>query len=329
MKEDFKPSEAAAGAPKGKKPRGSFFRVSASCLAFAGASFLLPALLAAFAPAELEPLRASDADMWRWALSGHFPLVEAAREEKRAMLTLLARAQTLAGEGLFVSLACYSVWRGFVSDRIPAWRLGFSIAGVCLLLFAPVKFSALSPQTIDYAITSSQANAENAHPPGREGRTERRWSPFGAIYGADGWNHQMSPAVFLFERGLFGALFGAFLALCLHGLGRHARVAMSRLRMRKSTQHKQSADAGARHENVNNQGSSKNHSSHRRPLRKNAPQAAHVAAYRLLGVSVGASRRDIDRAYRQLMKRAHPDRGGSVEHAAAINQARDVLLRSG
>ncbi len=48
-----------------------------------------------------------------------------------------------------------------------------------------------------------------------------------------------------------------------------------------------------------------------------------------LGVRLGASKAEIERAYRTKMKRAHPDHGGSVARAAALNQARDLLLPHG
>jgi DnaJ-class molecular chaperone len=44
-------------------------------------------------------------------------------------------------------------------------------------------------------------------------------------------------------------------------------------------------------------------------------------------VGAKASRREIERAYKCQRKRAHPDHGGSVEWAAALNAARDALLR--
>ncbi len=44
-----------------------------------------------------------------------------------------------------------------------------------------------------------------------------------------------------------------------------------------------------------------------------------------LGVNWGAARTEIERAYRDKMKRAHPDQGGSVARATALNRARDLL----
>lgn len=47
----------------------------------------------------------------------------------------------------------------------------------------------------------------------------------------------------------------------------------------------------------------------------------------ILGVGADAGREEIEAAYRRLMQRAHPDRGGSQGLAAQLNAARDRLLK--
>ena len=49
-------------------------------------------------------------------------------------------------------------------------------------------------------------------------------------------------------------------------------------------------------------------------------------AYQILGLERGAPPEAVRTAHRTLMKRAHPDQGGSAEGAARVNAARDRLL---
>ena len=52
---------------------------------------------------------------------------------------------------------------------------------------------------------------------------------------------------------------------------------------------------------------------------------SEAEAYRILGLDPGASVEEVREAYHRLIRRVHPDLGGSSALAALLNAAKDLL----
>lgn len=68
------------------------------------------------------------------------------------------------------------------------------------------------------------------------------------------------------------------------------------------------------------------------PGQRGAPGAGAMTqqeAYEILGLQPGADEEAVREAHRALMKRIHPDAGGTSGLAARVNQAKDFLLKRG
>ncbi|WP_442754057.1 J domain-containing protein [Methylocystis sp. JAN1] len=292
-----------------------------------GLSVVIVLALHVTEPQELAPLPASDEGMRRYAEAGYFPLIAAARAVERHALATAAGLQTFLGLTIIFFSTAHAAWRGFASSRTRRWSNGFWMAGVIALCLAASAFHGLTPYMLDYWITSSAAQTGGS-----------LGGPVSDIYGANGLNSRMSPAAFLTERGLYGAGFAAFLALLGHDLAYRLREALEDFGLieEAADRHRRSQSRSAgqgtkgqfrrRAERREGAGTERGFGERDAPQAWSAPLSEEARARAVLGVGANASRREIERAYRSQMKRAHPDHGGSVERAAALNAARDVLL---
>ncbi len=292
------------------------------------------ALVLRQAPGALKPLWIERSRLWSFVDDGKYALEELAKQAGLDALARAASLQTHIAFTMMLALCAYFFWRGFANRRQRGWPHYFWIIGVIIVFFAPAYAPRLTPQRLDLLATIF-IGLKNA----------------GAHHGA---RAELFPQVFLVWRAVCAAAAGCFLALCCHDAGYRLQEALLEFGVQAETSNSKAGSrfafdrsearpfAGAADFEERAGGADTRRSGgpdfgaadsdrsgfgHRGQLRD--PDSPRARAYATLGVPIGASKAEIERAYREKMKRAHPDRGGAVELAAALNQARDELLPHG
>jgi hypothetical protein len=226
---------------------------------------------------------------------------------------------------MILALVVYFLRLGLRNRRLRGWSPFFWIAGVGLVFFAPTFAPGLTPARLDYLATF--------------------WIETEVARRGQGHAHILPPESTLIARAVAAAVAGGFLALCAHDVAHRLREALwefgflvdedeefsrtagSRARARFTAEQRRSGESMG---SSNAEDADARGFGHRDPAELDTmmsnPEALACAT---LGVRLGASKAEIERAYRTKMKRAHPDHGGSVARAAALNQARDLLLPHG
>jgi hypothetical protein len=253
----------------------------------------------------------------RWFDAGDYVLQTAAEHSGRLALAQAAEAQTAIALTALVALCLYFCWRGVSSVRMRGWTQMFWISGLALVFIAPAFFPKLTPARIDYVATF--------------------WTGLETGHGAQAREALLSPEAILFSRAAFVAGVAAFAALCAHDLAHRLREIVWEMGLIDDEQDysRRVAADPARESRGNGSRSHADRATsadegpgfgHRR---EPAPVDERSWALATLGLRRGARREEIERAYREKIKRAHPDHGGSVERAAQLNRARDMLLPHG
>lgn len=308
----FDPFDAGVKVSDDGAARHIALPVSAIAAGFVLFTVLLLIALAAAGPGELAPMQFDLAQLWRAAEEGRFPLVAAAAEAEHSGLAIAAKVQTFVLLALLLGVAGHFSWRGYTSEYPRGWSNGLWMGGVLLLCLAPRVFDDFTFAGVDFAFSF----------------------PLATIAGEEQHALAMSPVEPFVLRGVAGALALALSAVFFHDVGYRLRESLEDFHLveadvRRHAEPKmarQSASASARAHAEEATGGFGQRSGRPPPP---PPQSADARARAVLGVAPSASRREIERAYRAQMKRAHPDHGGSVERAAALNAARDALLRRG
>ncbi|HXY58923.1 MAG TPA: hypothetical protein VEH76_10110 [Methylocystis sp.] len=233
-------------------------------------------------------------------------LATAATQSGRHALAQAARSQSALAFTAIAALCVYFAFRGVANPRLRGWTQLYWICGLLLVFMAPTLFPGLTPARIDFALTF--------------------W------LGRHGADAPIAPGEILLARAALAAGFAAFAGLCAHDAGHRLREALWELGL-------VDAEGGDFHRAAPGRGGPRRERTkvHAEDESRNdgaafghRSEVSEIAwAFAALGLRIGASRADIERAYRERMKRAHPDHGGSAQAAARLNQARDLLLPHG
>jgi hypothetical protein len=163
-------------------------------------------------------------------------------------------------------------------------------------------------------LASGQPNAERKSGAERVPRAGNGWWLLGALL----------VAVVLLRFGLgWLALLGGTLLALLRGLAPLLRLLPLYSIWRQQRQSANASGQGYRDQayaGSGAHGANPGGAASARPARMSRHEALEV-----LGLDERATREDVQREYRRLIKRLHPDLGGSTYLTAKLNEARDVL----
>lgn len=313
-------------------PRGVTLAVLSASLALglAAAAPLLYVLLSGrweLAALAVDPVRAA------WALDlNKFPFHEEATSSGRTALAAAFMGQTrIAALGL-CAIAIYFAWRGYANHRPRGWGPFFWVSTVCLLFFAPAALPKLSVQRADYAVSAVLGAAHASERPSAKPR------PLQAAV----LPLKLDPATVLAIRAALAALAAAFLSLACHDAAYRLREAFIEFGLTEAESERPEAlgadqTAEEKPRRVSGKGSRRarpeaveKDTGRRTRARKALPPGdPRARASEVLGLPAGATRAEVEKAFRAKIKRAHPDHGGSAEQAAALNDARQLLLSQG
>jgi DnaJ-like protein len=221
-------------------------------------------------------------------------LIFAARLFAKANPRLLADALRKLAGVVALGAAGFLLVRGALPLAIPLGLFGFSLIRPGMFGFGPFASSAKSPGATSHVKTESLEMALDHDSGEMEGMV---------LKGA-------------FEGRMLSSLSDAELKTLLDELrstDQQAEALMEAYLDWRVPNWREAGDTESKHE------------SHARS-RKPSGHMSMDEAYAVLGLEPGAGEEEISRAHRQMMKKFHPDQGGSTYLASRINEAKDVLL---